>query len=318
MKKIDSVVAKAPYVVLYLSHGMESSYHQTALSILTLYYHAKDDLDDTTVVVYTDNGGFFEKCFAEIDLRIEILTKEQIKDYMGDHNFIHRVKTFVIQDCFTKYKTNLLYLDGDTLFLRNPLKLIHSISPVRSIMNSDEYDMQDGGIHELQHWFDLRKAIKAHHFTLHGKDFKIPLATRMWNAGVLGISYENAPLLEDVISLTDQLYAECPLFNVEQFATSYVLQENMNVVSTEDYILHYCYGGLKKIINYHLALFFEQNKNKEIAVLSQLAFEFSQKVDTLPAPPEIVKSMTILDRVILRLQLVKEVALTGRLHNKWS
>jgi hypothetical protein len=140
----------------------------------------------------------------------------------------------------------------------------------------------------------------------------------MWNAGVLGISYDNSYLVEDIISLTDQLYAKCRLFTVEQFITSYVLQTAIDVVSSEDYILHYCYGGEKTLLTYHLRLFFKKNEYKEIGELAQLAFEFSQNLDSLPAVPVIEKRMTILDRAVLRLQLIKEVALTGRLHTKWS
>jgi len=308
---------KSKPVVLYLAHGTESVYYQTAFSVLTLLHHLKGNFSELAIVVYTDNVGFFKGYFNTATVSIEPLKKNQIIDFMGAHGFIHRAKPLVIQDCFIKYKKDVLFLDGDTIFLKDPTNLLKEINPSCSIMNSDEYDMQDGGIHELQHWFDLRRAIKTSSFTLHKKEFTIPLATRMWNAGVLGISYANAHLLEDVVDLTDQLYARCPLFSMEQFATSFVLQNNTQVTSSKDYIFHYCYGGVKRTINYHLALFFEQNKGKETAVLSQLAFEFSQKVNTLPIPPEVVESMTILDRIILRLQLVKEVALNGRLHNKW-
>jgi len=306
------------YVVLYLAHGTESVYHQTAFSILTLYHHLNGDFEQVSVVLYTDNAGFFEQYLGGIDIAIEKLEKTQIVEFMGEYSFVHRVKTFVIKDCFSKYKKDVLYLDGDTMFLKNPLDLLKSITPQFSIMNCDEYDMQDGGIHELQHWFDLRTAIKANSFTLHDKQFKIPLATRMWNAGILGISYANAYLLEDIISLTDQLYAKCPLFNVEQFATSFVLQNETYVISSEDYLLHYCYGGVKSLFTYHLGLFFEKNKNKRVEDLAQLAFRSSQNLDTLAAPPAVTKKMTLMDRALLRLQLVKEVALTGRLRNKWS
>ncbi|WP_217425604.1 hypothetical protein [Hymenobacter caeli] len=305
------------HVIVYLAHGTESVYHQTVFSILTLYHHTKGDFKDFTVVLYTDNKAFFSPYLGDTGVVIEDLTKEQLVEFMGERRFIHRVKTFVIKDCFSKYQKDLLYLDGDTMFMANPAGLLKAIAPACSVMNCDEYDMHDGGIHELQHWFDLRTALKANAFVLHGKQFKIPLATRMWNAGILGISQANAYLLEDVISLTDQLYAKCPLFNVEQFATSYVLQNHATVVSSGNYILHYCYGGVKSRYTYHLGLFFERNKNQPVAVLSRLAFEFSQSLDALTAPPTAAKKMTVLDRAVLRLQLVKEVAITGGLRSKW-
>ena len=306
------------YVIVYLAHGTESVYHQTVFSILTLYHHTKGDFKDFAVVLYTDNRAFFNSYLSDIGVIIEDLTKEQIVEFMGERNFIHRVKTFIIKDCFNKYKKDTLYLDGDTMFMVNPAGLLKQITPACSVMNCDEYDMHDGGIHELQHWFDLRTALKANSFTLHNKQFKIPLATRMWNAGILGISHANAYLLEDVIDLTDQLYAKCPLFNVEQFATSFVLQNHATVISSGNYILHYCYGGVKSMYTHHLRLFFEENKNKSTAVLAQLAYEFSQKLDTLTAPPTVLKKMPVLDRAVLRLQLVKEVAFTGGLRNKWA
>jgi hypothetical protein len=314
-KKMD---LKTKPVILYLAHGAESVCLQTVFSILTLYYHAGGKFTDFSVVLYTDNSEFFRKYFTEADVAIEKLTKEQIVDLMGAYAFVHRVKTLVIKNCFAKYNRDILYLDGDTMFLKNPASLLQEITSKRSIMNSDEYDMQDGGIHELQHWFDLRTAIRANTFTLHAKAFKIPLATRMWNAGVLGISYSNAPLLDDIVDLTDQLYAKCPLFNVEQFATSFLLQTTMEVISTGDCILHYCYGGVKRTLTYHLGLFFEQQKHQSLKELTQLAFDFSQNLDALTIPPVVTKELTLMDRALLRLQLIKEVTFTGRLQNKWS
>jgi lipopolysaccharide biosynthesis glycosyltransferase len=305
-------------VILYLAHGSNNVYLQTLFSILSLYYHAGMKFEKFSVVLYTDNAEYFNRFFLRTGLLIENLDREHIVEFKGEYDFVHRVKTMVIRDCFHKYKSDVLYMDGDTIFLKEPFELLRKITPSCSVMNSNEYDMHDGGIHELQHWFDLRTAIKATEFSLDDKVFKIPLSTRMWNAGVLGISYDNSYLVEDIISLTDQLYAKCRLFTVEQFITSYVLQTAIDVVSSEDYILHYCYGGEKTLLTYHLRLFFKKNEYKEIGELAQLAFEFSQNLDSLPAVPVIEKRMTILDRAVLRLQLIKEVALTGRLHTKWS
>lgn len=61
----------------------------------------------------------------------------------------------------------------------------------------------------------------------------------MWNAGVLGISPQDGPLLQRVLSLTDALYPRYPKHIIEQFAFSVVLQEAQNLHSAAPWVLHY-------------------------------------------------------------------------------
>src|SRR4051794_10925174 len=94
-------------IILYQAFNLLSIYNQVLFSIITLHYQLKGKFDVVRVVVYTDNPEFFAYYVGKIPISIEVLSKEQIQFYKGEKNFIHRAKICVIQDCFSKYKSDI-------------------------------------------------------------------------------------------------------------------------------------------------------------------------------------------------------------------
>mgnify|MGYP003576393569 CR=1 FL=1 len=301
-------------VILYLAYGKKNIFNQVLFSILTLHYHNKYATSAIKIVVYTDRPEFFSKYNVALNLQLEILTPQVIEQYKGKNNFIHRVKICVIKDCIEKYKANVFYLDSDTFFKKAPLELISQIDSATSIMNSNDYDLQHADeLYENEDWLKIRRAIRDFEYVIGGKAIKIPLATRMWNAGVIGISYVNKEILVDVLNLTDQIYNNKKVFTAEQFAFSYFLQNRTQLITTGDVIMHYWPNHIgmywKNQYDQYLSNFFNKNRSASINQMAEAAYELSKSHDIITSPPK----PDLLDKINKRLLSVWKVAKTGKL-----
>ncbi|RDC64114.1 hypothetical protein [Adhaeribacter pallidiroseus] len=234
-------------IILFLVYGSANSYYQVVFSILTLYFHIQSSSDQIKIVVYTNNAELLNKYLPTIPLIIKLISDDDIKEYRGKQDFNHRMKILVIDHCMREFNCDILYVDGDTFFLKSPLNLIYSISENVSLMHTPEYDMYST---KSENCFKLtlRRTLEDP-VTLNDASFRIPLTTIMWNAGVIGISNENISLLGDVLTLTDQLYGSRPVHTAEQFAFSFVLQSNTEVIAADDYIQHYWMPNERAVYN---------------------------------------------------------------------
>jgi hypothetical protein len=301
-----------PLSVVYLAYGSVALYDQTVMSLLTLSHQLNGDFSGLQVIIYTDNPGRFSKYADAFRIKTELLTAELVRSFKGPTlTNVHRVKTCILKNSLEKYEADVFYLDCDTFFLRNPRSLFGAISPSVSILNNFEYDLYDAGGWENQLWFQLRSAIRDNVFSLSGATVKIPLTTKMWNAGITGISYSNKGLPDQILSLTDQIYSITPVFHAEQFAVSYILQEHTTVISTEDYLEHYWSKDTKAKFSHHFRIFLAGSEHLPVPDLVVAAQSFLKQRDALPMPK--VTREPILRRLRKRLELVMQVVKHGHL-----
>lgn len=303
-------IEKAKYAIVYLTYGSDSFKYQAIISIYTLLHHTGGKSDDFLFVLYTDSKrGILDKYLNGLSVKIEVLSSQQINEFKGPQGYVLRMKPFVIKDFFSKYNNDLLFIDTDTFFLRNPTKLLQRISPGYSLMNAEEYNFVDAGAGEPDHWFTIRKALKRRSYTIRGEQLAIPLATVMWNSGIIGLSPMDAKLAEQIIELTDELYQQSKTFIAEQFATSYILQTATQLYSTEDYIEHYWRKEIKGSFNVHIPAFLKEHAGKSGLELYASAFDFAQRTNKIATPYR--ESLSA--RLRLRLKLIMQVARYGHL-----
>ncbi|RZK30773.1 MAG: hypothetical protein EOO63_05875 [Hymenobacter sp.] len=301
---------EAKYAIVYLAHGLESTKYQAVLSIYSLYYQLGGSNQDYRFIIYTDSDRtVLDKYLSGFPVTLEVLSNEQMKRFKGPENYIFRVKPAVIKDYFSKYKQTLLYMDTDTYFLRDPTPLLQSIKPGHSLMNAQEYDFVDAGLSELEHWFILRQGLKRHTYTVAGQQVTIPASTVMWNAGIIGLNQADAGLVDQYLSLTDEMFSRCKTFIVEQFVASYVLQTVTQLSSTEDYIDHYWSKGVKHTFNLRLPAFLKQHAGLQGMTLYKQAFAFAQETRPISTPYR----LPLTDRISTRLKLIMKVARQGYL-----
>jgi hypothetical protein len=307
-------MSSSPNIILYHAYGLTSLYNQVRFSLLTLYYQLQGRFQDLQIVIYTDKPEVFSSYMADMPIKIELLDKQMIATYKGKANFVHRVKICIIKDCFEKYKSNILYLDSDTYFTRSPLSLIQQITPQTSVMNADDYDLMHAAeLFENEDWLLIRRAIRDFNYTIDGNNIKIPLTTRMWNAGVIGMNVANEYLLNDVLDLTDQIYNNKKVFTAEQFAFSYFLQNKTQLISSGDVIFHYWpnFKGKywKNIYDDQFKTFFKKHGRLPVTQQSKLAYQLTLQHDELVKP----RKMTMMQKVLYRLKLMSIIAAKGKL-----
>jgi hypothetical protein len=264
--------------------------------------------------VYTDKPKLFSKYNHELPVATELMTNEMIATYKGPLNFVHRVKICIMQDCFRKYNSDIFYLDSDTYFTKPPRSLFEKISPATSIRNSNDYDLTTADdLYENKDWLLIRKVIRSFDYIVEGKGIKIPLTTRMWNAGVIGMSYQNAGLLNNILNLCDQIYSNKKIFTAEQFAFSYYLQNKTELISSGDVIFHYWKYfqpyNWREIYKYHLHKFFKNYKNDSVSDQSTKAFQLTLEHGNLKIPKQKIRMRKVLNR----LENIARVILKGKI-----
>ena len=301
-------------VILYHAYGAETLHQQVLFSILTLHYHIKAVYESIQIIIYTDKPNAFKELMPSIPISIELITNDLINEYKGINNFVHRVKIKIIQDCMEKYKKNIFYLDSDTYFTECPRNLLNKIDITTSIMNSNDYDLNNADdLYENEDWLMIRRAIRDFEYKISGTSLKIQLSTRMWNAGVIGLSYENRDLLNDVLDLTDQIYYNRKVFTAEQFAFSYFLQNRTNLISSENVIFHYWPNFVgkywKRLYSYHFKKFFRKHRSTSIGQKATLAFELTTNHQLLTKS----SSESFFSRMLNRIRMAFKILKTGKI-----
>jgi lipopolysaccharide biosynthesis glycosyltransferase len=247
--------------LLYQAYGNIAIIQEALYSILS-FYRIHPDAADVTVVVYTDNEEPFKELFSNQQVECVLISHEQIKEWKGEINFVHRLKIKVLQDFFERYHGDVLYLDSDTCFTKNILLLWQAIEKGKLIMHMREGKVSDKinpVFKKLAHFLSSNAInLKT------GEQIKISASTDMWNAGVLGLKPEHKHILDQVLMLTDSMYPVYPKHIVEQFAFSYYFQQHAEVLAAEDCIYHY--WNFKEFRSV-LADFFAHNQGKSLNVM---------------------------------------------------
>lgn len=251
-------------VLLYLAIFKKYIVNESIQSIKSFYAVANQELiRDTKIVVYTDMPSLYS---SMKHLIIEQVTDELYRDWIGPEEYIYRAKIKALQHCLNKYKLATLFVDADTMFIRSPEKIFKNINNQYYYLNYIENDMRykvssiDISNNEMTKYF--YKTIYTTKYVV-GETKEYPITGELinWNSGVIGISYENKQVLNEVLVLSDIIWKNYNLRIAEQFAFSYVFQ-NYQVISAEDTIFHYWF---LKESRYLLEDFFGKSNYDEIS-----------------------------------------------------
>ncbi|MGI4740276.1 MAG: hypothetical protein ACRYG7_34320 [Janthinobacterium lividum] len=233
--------------LLYQAYGSPDVLHEALLSILSYLRQPAG----ATVLVYTDQPAYLHAVLGEV-AAVEYVPIEpaQWQAWRGEIDFVHRVKIKVLQHAATHYTGNLLYADTDTIWLQSPAAIFAALGRGERFMHVAEGRLGDGN--------PLNRKINH---ALRPVPGQAPLAdgaaigpaTRMYNAGVLGLRSTDAPLLATVLALTEQLYRRYPKHVMEQLAFSVLWAQAGPVREAAPWVYHY--WNLKEIRPVLAALF---------------------------------------------------------------
>lgn len=251
--------------LIYLSFGNDD-YHRETLYSLISFYKFHTEKDPIKVLVYTDAADFF-KTILPSNVHYRIIDRQQIQDWKGTLNYIYRLKTKVLQEVCATYTGNFLFVDTDTVFLKNCSPLFDEIQKGQLLLDTCEGRLIDnpGGIARKTRAFLKQQSA----FSIPSDDETIYINEQFvaWNSGTIGYTNAISKILIQVEELIDVLYAKSKLFVVEQIALSYYFQKNKKPFATEDYIHHY--WNFKEFRSV-LKAFFDYHKSKSISELTPL------------------------------------------------
>jgi hypothetical protein len=223
--------------LIYQAYGSPDILNEALLSILSYLRQPAE----ATVLVYTDQPAHFQAVLADAPgVTYVFVEPAQWRAWRGEIDFVHRVKIKVLQHAAAHYTGQLLYVDTDTIFTQSVAPIFAALVQGERFMHVSEGRLGDGNPLNRKINRALQRAARP---VLAGES--IGPATRMYNAGVLGLRTLDAPLLAEVLALTEQLYRLYPKHVMEQLAFSVVWAQSGPVREAAPWVYHY--WNLKEI-----------------------------------------------------------------------
>ena len=219
-------------LLTYLSYGTGPHVDETRYSILSAVHRAGAN-PRFEIVVVTDEAD----AFANLGATILAVGAGQFRDWAGPSNFNHRIKILAMKRVMRDRNPKAVALvDGDTFYLRSPGRLFDRIGPGRGLMHVTE-----GRIGQLVALGHNRHGLSemTHDLGTPGGPYDFDQTTPMWNAGVVGLSGDDAGLLDEVVKLTDAIHRTVPTHISEQLAFSRVLGRRIEMSDCRDVVFHY-------------------------------------------------------------------------------
>ena len=251
-------------LILFFAHGGKEFLNEVLFAVLSYYQHHKANVNK--LVIYTDNVAYFKETLPR-EITYVPVTSEQIKQWRGTIDFVHRIKIEILSDAFSRFpEQNILYLDSDIHFKENISFLQTKIENNIPIMS-----LKEGNIFKskLRHFRKLASYLSSHqHIIALTPPIKVPLELYMYNAGIIGLSSNDKDIVDKALLITDFLYPYVHTHVTEQFAFSVLLFKKGTIYEAEQHIHHYWYfKEFREIIN----TFLQVNQGKSFEELVTLS-----------------------------------------------
>lgn len=223
--------------IVYQAYGSEAILNEALYSILSFYKIHGQDYRDITIVVYTDHPLYFESVLGKDRVLCKSLNADQVKQWRGAIDFVHRVKIETLIDFTSSLADDLvLYLDSDIVFLKSVEELFDKIREGVFVMHEFEGKLNSSKFPLI---VKMGKFIKGHQKELSARGFEVTVDTGVWNAGVIGFQSSKKNLLTKVLCFTDAFFTLYPKHIAEQFGFSLYLSKEGTVFNSSEYLFHY-------------------------------------------------------------------------------
>lgn len=242
------------------SFGKENEYKRAVFTILSFYAYSSMPVEETKVILFTDNPDYFAEHLRGIPTQYVLLTKEKIKIMRGKIDFLHRMKIALIEEAFTLTEGPLFYTDSDCFFVADPKPILTEVSEQNTFMHLQEYSFVKDVEDRTATYKNFYELINRQNFTLkNGSILKVTSKHASWNAGVMVFHHSHSRFIPDVYFLTDQFYPATGNHASEQYAFSLVLQQNLILQPCDHIVYHYWYRIKKQIVDEFLYKKFTKN-----------------------------------------------------------
>jgi len=256
----------APNYMLYLAFGNNDQgglLKELICSLMSLQKVSSETTKrDTEIIIYSSNPIYLPDSLKDISITFRLLSDEEVtQSLLKANGFLLALKVTVLQKFFeTIGKGNVLLVDTDTFFVKDPHPLFESIEKGDVIMHVKE--------HKIKNRPALRGYLIGKTFKDDcGSDFRIDSNVDLWNTGVVGMSHEMSPQLIAVLHLIEQLTADVNFHILEQLSFSYVLQKDRRFLPADPYVVHYYF--FKSFVHV-LGRYFRFTINEDTQLLDKL------------------------------------------------
>jgi len=245
--------------LLILAYGRETEYRRALLAVLSGW--ALRPQPALAATICTDQPDFFRPYLDGLDIAYKLATPEYLTQARGPQHYVHRVKAQFIAKAFAEHPAEeLLFIDSDTFFIASPERLLRGLAAGQAFMHLREYTLAEAvaiyaEFNQAKYPKKLLDLLASRTFRLGGRPVQFHQGQSSWNSGVLGLPRALAPLLPDVLALTDALYAGTGWFTCEQLAFSLALQASGPVHASDSYVYHYWGQPQKKLMDKLLPTF---------------------------------------------------------------
>lgn len=248
--------------LIYLAHGPAGLRAEAFYSLLSYYEVAGNPV---RILIYTDAPDAFRQVLGpRPEIVYPAVTAAQWQEWRGSSNKVYLLKIGVLAHAAAQYPGNLLFVDTDTIWQRDPAPLFAQLAQGERLMHVSEGTLGTGSRLGRKIYQRLKNRV----FSVVTHQFRLTASTQLYNSGVLGFASTLAAQLPEVLQLADQLYAAYNKHIMEQLAFSLRFALDGPIGEAAPYVVHY--WNLKNMRPV-LAQLFDQHPSCSLAELYEQA-----------------------------------------------
>lgn len=219
--------------VIFLSYGQGPHVAETVFAAFSAWRRCRVDRH-VQLLIYTDTPAYF----SDVPVDIRTISTGELQHWQPPGAYPRRCKTAVLRDALQTFDHPVAMVDSDTWFRLPPHRILDRVTPGRVALHLDEGPLAASNC-------PVKRAFVADlpRWTFHdSRGAQIVVSDRdgMWNSGVTGIHPADTALLDDTLTLVDQLWQAFPRRKfLEQFALSATVVRVTRPRPTEDIVYHY-------------------------------------------------------------------------------
>lgn len=220
-----SQITSRPQLV-YLVFGPQT-YHQEAVFSIASALARSDETGEQPfdIQVFSDNP----EPYRQLPVRVRPLDDEMRREWSGPHRYHFRCKHVVLRKILEESEKAIL-IDTDTFFQASPMQLFERVQPDALLCNAFQLRYDD--CKETVLYTALAETL-AHRDLADDQ-------MRLVNSGVIGLTRNNASVLDKSIELMDEFFPITPgAITLEEFCLGVAAYRSVKVDQCTDLVHHY-------------------------------------------------------------------------------
>lgn len=232
-------------ILLFQIYGNQRVYHlELTYSILSAARFLKNDPAGIRIVLAADANN------QRPDLPVEhlTLTPEMLHEWQLGGSYSHAIQAYALHHAVRSYDAPVILIDSDTVIQDHPRLMFDRIAPGKTLMHAREDRLGDS-----IEWPEWKALIERSGGSVAG--WPVGSDSVMYNAGVLGLHPQDAPLMDEVKAAMHVIRDNSSMFTAVQLAASLVLGARTQLSVCDDLVEHY-WGGPRAYYHYQIERMF--------------------------------------------------------------